>query len=109
MVYSTNQLSTITPLAGYSGHQPDTRLFNLHDRTYRTHLDERIHHFGNCEWWTNVRSYDCPICEAVTSDVSCNKTMAAQSVHEPARQAGHSLFRCVRPRCLLRCHPALQT
>ena len=44
-----------------------------------------------------MHSHNRPICEAVTSDVSCNKAVAAQSVYEPARQAGDSLFHSVRP------------
>ena len=80
-----------------SGHNPDTRLFDLRGGFYLIFLGESDLHFADHAWYSDVHPCDCQVRRGVTSDVPRDKAVAIQPVRELARQAGHLLLPCVRP------------
>ena len=84
-----------------SDHYPHTGLDSLFTGTQLIHLVESLSHFVLCEQHNVVYIGYRSIRQGVTSNVPCDKAVAAQSIRELARQAGHPLLPCVRAHLII--------
>lgn len=90
-------VSTVTPIVGgYSDHQQNYGLLTLRVANSITHYNGSDRRGTNGAWCCGVRSRNRPVCQAVIPDVSRDKSVATQSVHEFTYQARHTLFSLVR-------------